>query len=54
MSSYVAWFGSLCGVMWRVLILQGVDALACILLINLLGTVGKKANTFASFKEHYG
>jgi hypothetical protein len=53
-SSFVAWFGQLCGVMWRVLILQGIHALACILQINLLGNVGKKVNTFASFKEHYG
>jgi hypothetical protein len=42
------------GVMWRVLIFQGIHALACILQINLSGAVGKKAKTFASFKEHYG
>ena len=45
--------GHLCGVMLRVLILQGIHALACILQINLSGIVGKKAKTFDSFKEHY-
>ena len=32
----------ICGVMWCVLILQGIHALACILQINLSGMVGKK------------
>jgi hypothetical protein len=43
--------GHLCAVMWSVLILQGIQALACILQINLSGTVGKKAKTFASLKN---